>query len=221
MGTDPTLPALQRLRRYLRSTGRYGPSPFLVGHYGGLGELAQGFCRTSAVGGGIYILGREVASITMIGKDPQTDNGDSHSSPATDSGLRWSLRLEGFDQEVRAATVVTSPDYLPVDLQPKAHLITSPSPATSPRSTFARGIVLIDRPIHFISSGQATSSLEDPDPENEEDNEVTQTSQTNDYIDTALLVFPPSSVDGGSATSSVNVLITGEASMSAPRNHCV
>jgi GDP dissociation inhibitor len=42
---DPTLPALKRLRGFLRSAGRYGNSPFLIGHYGGLGELAQGFCR--------------------------------------------------------------------------------------------------------------------------------------------------------------------------------
>ncbi|KAI0765549.1 GDP dissociation inhibitor-domain-containing protein, partial [Irpex lacteus] len=60
---DSTLPALQRVRRYLRSTGRYGPSSFLVGHYGGLGEIAQGFCRTSAVGGTTYILGRRILSI--------------------------------------------------------------------------------------------------------------------------------------------------------------
>ncbi|KAG8715406.1 Rab proteins geranylgeranyltransferase component A [Ceratobasidium sp. 423] len=45
---DQTLPALLRTRTYLRSVGRYGPSPFLIGHYGGAGELAQGFCRTCA-----------------------------------------------------------------------------------------------------------------------------------------------------------------------------
>lgn len=43
---ETTLPALKRTRQNLRSTGRYGPSPFLIGHYGGLGELAQGFCRS-------------------------------------------------------------------------------------------------------------------------------------------------------------------------------
>jgi RAB protein geranylgeranyltransferase component A len=42
---EPALPALRRARRYLRSMGRYGPSPFLVGLYGGAGEVAQGFCR--------------------------------------------------------------------------------------------------------------------------------------------------------------------------------
>ncbi|QRW15741.1 Rab proteins geranylgeranyltransferase component A [Rhizoctonia solani] len=62
--TDQTLPALVRTRTYLRSVGRYGPSPFLIGHYGGAGELAQGFCRTCAVQGGTYVLGRKVLEVT-------------------------------------------------------------------------------------------------------------------------------------------------------------
>ncbi|KAG9105409.1 Rab proteins geranylgeranyltransferase component A, partial [Ceratobasidium sp. 392] len=63
---DPTLPALIRTRTYLRSVGHYGPSSFLIGHYGGAGELAQGFCRTCAVRGGTYVLGRKVLSITRV-----------------------------------------------------------------------------------------------------------------------------------------------------------
>ncbi|CAE6450115.1 unnamed protein product [Rhizoctonia solani] len=62
-----TLPALVRTRTYLRSVGRYGPSPFLIGHYGGAGELAQGFCRTCAVQGGTYVLGRKVLEVTRHG----------------------------------------------------------------------------------------------------------------------------------------------------------
>lgn len=45
-GPDETAsPALERARKYLRSIGRYGPSAFLVGQYGGAGEVAQGYCR--------------------------------------------------------------------------------------------------------------------------------------------------------------------------------
>lgn len=43
--TEPAIPALQRLRKYLVSTGRFGSSPFLVGQYGGSSELLQGYCR--------------------------------------------------------------------------------------------------------------------------------------------------------------------------------
>lgn len=42
---EPALPSLIRARRYIRSIGRYGPRAFLVGQYGGAGEVAQGFCR--------------------------------------------------------------------------------------------------------------------------------------------------------------------------------
>ena len=43
--TDLTLEALRRTRRYIKSIGRYGSGAFLVGQYGGAGEIAQGFCR--------------------------------------------------------------------------------------------------------------------------------------------------------------------------------
>ncbi|CAE6508948.1 unnamed protein product [Rhizoctonia solani] len=74
---DQTLPALLRTRTYLRSVGRYGPSPFLIGHYGGSGELAQGFCRTCAVGGGTYVLGRKVVSVTRhVGPEAEEVGGE-------------------------------------------------------------------------------------------------------------------------------------------------
>ncbi|KEP49440.1 GDP dissociation inhibitor [Rhizoctonia solani 123E] len=78
---DQTLPGLLRTRTYLRSVGRYGPSPFLIGHYGGSGELAQGFCRTCAVGGGTYVLGRKVVSITR-----HDEKNATHRSLTTSSG---------------------------------------------------------------------------------------------------------------------------------------
>jgi RAB protein geranylgeranyltransferase component A len=43
--TEPSSQALERLARYLKSSGRYGTSPFLVAQYGGLSEILQGFCR--------------------------------------------------------------------------------------------------------------------------------------------------------------------------------
>lgn len=43
--TESSSQALERLARYLKSSGRYGTSPFLVAQYGGLSEILQGFCR--------------------------------------------------------------------------------------------------------------------------------------------------------------------------------
>ncbi|KIY70340.1 FAD/NAD(P)-binding domain-containing protein [Cylindrobasidium torrendii FP15055 ss-10] len=87
---EPTLPVVQRLHRYLRSAGRYGASPFLVGHYGSAGEIAQGFCRTAAVAGGVYILGRRVTSI---------------SSPTTPDG-RYTITLADFPEPITCSTLV-------------------------------------------------------------------------------------------------------------------
>ena len=42
---DRAAESVERTHRYLRSVGRYGPGAFLVGQYGGAGEVAQGFCR--------------------------------------------------------------------------------------------------------------------------------------------------------------------------------
>ncbi|KAF8760007.1 GDP dissociation inhibitor [Rhizoctonia solani] len=76
---DQTLPALVRTRTYLRSVGRYGPSPFLIGHYGGAGELAQGFCRTCAVQGGTQ--GKEGE-----GKEEEAQDEATHRSWTSSSG---------------------------------------------------------------------------------------------------------------------------------------
>ena len=43
--SDVALPALERLRRLIRATGRFGPSPLLLAHYGGPGDLIGGYSR--------------------------------------------------------------------------------------------------------------------------------------------------------------------------------
>jgi RAB protein geranylgeranyltransferase component A len=37
--------ALERAAAHLKGTGKYGNSAYLVGQYGGAGELAQSYCR--------------------------------------------------------------------------------------------------------------------------------------------------------------------------------
>ncbi|KAJ1308321.1 hypothetical protein OPQ81_004032 [Rhizoctonia solani] len=104
---DQTLPALLRTRTYLRSVGRYGPSPFLIGHYGGAGELAQGFCRTCAVGGGTFVLGRKVLKITRhegSSEEAKEGNETTHRSWTTPSGKTFTsyhppATFEGYGTE--------------------------------------------------------------------------------------------------------------------------
>ncbi|KZT66985.1 FAD/NAD(P)-binding domain-containing protein [Daedalea quercina L-15889] len=192
---DPTLPSLQRIRKYLRSTGRYGPSSFLVGHYGGLGEIAQGFCRTAAVGGAAYILSHNISSV-----EPDQD------------GRKYRISLEGLDESLSCDLIISSPGYPSPE---------SPSPAatdiaTSSNHAIARAITVIDSPLSFSTPGASSDSAIDI-PAAEEAGVQEEQTPSKQELDTALLVFPPSSLPGGSSQAAADVLVTGEGSMSAPK----
>ncbi|EQC24878.1 hypothetical protein SDRG_17231 [Saprolegnia diclina VS20] len=58
----PPTPSLDRLYGFLSSIGRFAPSPFLTPLYG-ISEVAQAFCRLSAVYGGIYYLRAPLAGV--------------------------------------------------------------------------------------------------------------------------------------------------------------
>ncbi|XAO23047.1 hypothetical protein I312_101825 [Cryptococcus bacillisporus CA1280] len=96
---DQTLHALMKTRRYLKSLGRYGSSAFLVGQYGGSGEIAQGFCRGCAVYGGIYVLGQ-------FGKPTLIDANDENVT----------LKLPCHPRPVTAKYLISSPNHLPSSL---------------------------------------------------------------------------------------------------------
>ncbi|WVN85715.1 uncharacterized protein L203_100866 [Cryptococcus depauperatus CBS 7841] len=93
---DETLPALIRTRRYLKSIGRYGPSAFLVGQYGGAGEITQGFCRACAVFGGTYVLGAS-AKPELI-------------EPCMD-GL--TIKVPCHPRPVKISHLISAPDHVP------------------------------------------------------------------------------------------------------------
>ena len=204
---DATLPAMIRLRSYLRSSGRYGASPFLVGHYGGLGEIAQGFCRVSAVNGGVYILDKNAEKITP---------------PLQDSGGKFVVELDEFPEPLTADILVATLDQLPVELHP-------PAPAVS-LSVIARCIIVIDKPIPFpplLSSGEDPGD-DEPEPvpaavESDDTGGATSrstqsgTSVESSPIDTSVIIFPPSSVKGGSSTRAAQIFITGAGTLSAPQ----
>ncbi|KAI0337560.1 FAD/NAD(P)-binding domain-containing protein [Trametopsis cervina] len=202
--TDPTLPALQRIRRYFRSTGRYGPSSFLVGHYGGAGEIAQGFCRTSAVGGATYILGR---SVTSINRPPSLGV----------SSRRYAVHLEDVPEQLYCDVLLASQDYA----NEGGGTASDASIAATDTYLFARCVAIIDKPIHFPGGSDESVSSSNMDDPMYTAHPETQQPQPSSEIDTAVLVFPPSSLNGGSTTSSVNALITGEGSQSTPRGKSI
>ncbi|EMD31811.1 hypothetical protein CERSUDRAFT_119383 [Gelatoporia subvermispora B] len=208
---DPTLPALQRLRRYSKSVGRYGPSAFLVGHYGGVGEVAQGFCRTSAVSGGTYILGRRLLSITQLPSQGRTEK-------FKEVGRKYAIELEEFPERLTCDMIISSPDYIPSELSSHASAVPPPLSSTSGTPTdmypVARCIAVIDSPIRFLATGPSPETRTSGDTSSDE--QAPQEKGATGEVDTAMLIFAPSSVSGGSTTSAAHMLVTGEGSMSAP-----
>ncbi|KAJ2984837.1 hypothetical protein NUW54_g10361 [Trametes sanguinea] len=215
---EPTLPALQRIRQYLRSAGRYGASPFLVGHYGGLGETAQGFCRTSAVKGGTYILGRRVLSVKPPRSATDSTPVDEKAGPSSSAPARYSVELDELEEPLTAKLLLSSPDYLPTP----ATSSFLPNSTSSSTYAVARCIAIIDKPLVFTP----TDGPDEPGPadveETMEDSEAEPSTKSapNHEVDTAVLVFPPSSLADGSSTVAAHVLVAGEGSVSAPRGKC-
>ncbi|KAL4067295.1 GDP dissociation inhibitor-domain-containing protein [Scleroderma yunnanense] len=186
---EPTSSALTRVQSCLRSTGRYGPSPFLVSYYGGSGELAQGFCRAAAVNGGVYILGRRITNITF--NDPSL-------SRDTNGGHRYTLELDGFPEPLHASCLLSSLPHIPDRLRWR---IVPDLPEPSYGQPFpcrvARGIVILDGVISPPCSAD-------------------EESQTEQGSDSLIMVFPPASIKGGSDVSSVQVLTVASGTMCAP-----
>ena len=176
---DPTLPALKRVRHYFLSSGRYGPSPFLIGHYGGLGELVQGFCRVSAVNGSTYILSHTTSSTLA--------------KPL--ASRRYSFSLNGLEESIDCDLLISS--------------IESPDPRNADAVTaVARCIAIVDNPLIFVTPEVETPLEGSPQP-------------VATAVDTALVIFPPSTLPGGSETAAAHVFVTGEGSMSAPKGNCM
>jgi hypothetical protein len=197
----------------LRSSGRYGPSPFLVAHYGGAGEITQGFCRAAAVHGAVYALGHDILSVAPASGDVDQD------------GV-FELDVRDFPDRITCDVVLSAADLLPDALRAVAQAVPAPgNMGASQSAVLARGIVLLDNGVYFDPPGAAPADAEQADSEpleSEASSEETDTCGTpaRKPVDTAILVFPPGSVTGGSASVAATAFIAGEASMSTPAGKC-
>lgn len=64
--------ALPRIAMHLRSIGVFGPGfGAVIPKWGGLSEISQVACRSSAVGGGVYVLGKGVAAVDGPSNEPE------------------------------------------------------------------------------------------------------------------------------------------------------
>lgn len=123
---------MERIRRHITGIGRYGNAAYLVGQYGGAGEMAQCFCRASAVQGGTFVLGHKIKTCS------QGLSGSSGSAV-------WSISLEGIEGATTVEYLVGDSDVvekvLPCEAKDKAPL---------PRVISSiSGILLLDRGISF------------------------------------------------------------------------
>ncbi|CAA7259504.1 unnamed protein product [Cyclocybe aegerita] len=218
--TEPTFPTLRRLQQYLRSAGRYGPSPFLIGHYGCLGDIAQGFCRAAAVSGAVYILGRKVTNISraFLTKTEEKDDFPSSSDEKEKLAFNYNIDLEDFPDTLSCNLIISSPTYIPSALREETLQVPSPSREfDSNVSCLARCVAILDQALALRMQDPQPSTPE-PTEEDEEDSQTAETAPKAVGVDTAILVFPPSSVAGGSTAHSAAVLINGEGSLSTPRD---
>ncbi|KAK5809624.1 GDP dissociation inhibitor-domain-containing protein [Linnemannia elongata] len=90
-----TTEGLKSVKVYLQSLGRYGNSAYLCPLYGVGSELAQAFCRVSAVYGGIYMLQHALDKHTV---DKETN--------------KWQSVVDHTGQTLKANQIICSREYL-------------------------------------------------------------------------------------------------------------
>ncbi|RIA85677.1 GDP dissociation inhibitor [Glomus cerebriforme] len=129
-----TIQGLTYTQKYLKSLGRYGNAAFLVALYGAASEISQGFCRISAVFGGIYMLNHSVKHLLI---DESSNNF---------TGL-----IDVNGQQLSSTYLITAIDYIPENLLQE----------NEECEQISRAIVIIDHFIH--EEDDATLTIFPPD----------------------------------------------------------
>ncbi|KAG0365103.1 hypothetical protein BGZ54_006868 [Gamsiella multidivaricata] len=94
-----TAEGLKSVKVYLQSLGRYGNSAYLCPLYGVGSELAQAFCRVSAVYGGIYMLQHKL----------EKHNVDKNAN-------QWKSVVDHTGQTLQANQLICTREYLSTDM---------------------------------------------------------------------------------------------------------
>ncbi|GAA5853500.1 hypothetical protein JCM8547_002480 [Rhodosporidiobolus lusitaniae] len=182
--SDPALPALQRLRSIIHAVGRYGPSPYLVGHYGGAGDLVGGFSRICAVWGGGQILGHTLGPLDlsppagkpvppsqppfMVHENPPpppaaasgSSSHDSSEMPARPLGIPVTLE-EGKEPTIFTGDWVVSAPHLLPTLFPSSTPPSSAATAATPEAV--RLIAVLSSPVSFPPPREEQEGGDEPD----------------------------------------------------------
>lgn len=184
--------AMARTRAYLQSLGRFGNGAYLLGQYGGAGELAQGFCRSAAVHGGTFVLGRPVRTLRRDGDE-------------------WLVELSDVAEAFRVRRVAGSRDALCAQaIYPEA--MQEPK---MPGLIEYTGIVVTDTPLAFEGERGTGAPVGGGQPPTGE-----QPSAAPSYTgpETALVVLPPGAAQN---TNAVMVTMQGEGTFACPKGQFV
>ncbi|MCO5570209.1 hypothetical protein L7F22_023927 [Adiantum nelumboides] len=128
---------MERIKTHIDSVGRYGNSAYLVGQYGGAGEMAQCFCRAAAVQGATFVLSHRIERLEK------------------DEGPRsWKLKLEGVDGETSSDFVVGDADCLRQRLPRKG----AAARRGKKGKTMMKGVLVLDRSIPFDDPSSSSAS---------------------------------------------------------------
>jgi RAB protein geranylgeranyltransferase component A len=164
---------IERMRKFQRSLGRYGPGAFLYTLYG-IADIPQGFARLCAIFGGTFVLRHAVQAIVTAPADwnppaepekkdesseksltPEDSSASvsSHSdqtvstSPAPlffeGNGRRFRGVLSAGGQLLTANCLVTDPEYVPNYVESS--------------STICRCAILSDRPLNLQANAVSDS----------------------------------------------------------------
>ncbi|CAO1629432.1 unnamed protein product [Sympodiomycopsis kandeliae] len=129
-----TREGITRIQSHLKSIGQYGNSAYLVTQYGGIGDLIQGYCRVSAVKGSVFVLGKDIRSITRQDE-------------------RYEIKLEDIEETFTADTIIAPQDTL------SNHNLFEPTPQPEPQRTL-QSLLLLDRSLSIPTQSQDQDPIE-------------------------------------------------------------
>jgi len=183
-----------------------------------VGELSQGFCRTAAVNGAVYILGRRIISISLDSSSIQPN--EIQLDPPSRS-FRYSLNLEDIPESLHASVILGPVSYASDQVTNLSwHSFISPSfQPLYTLTSIARCVAIIEHSIVLRPPSPVVDNTDDDDDDDDKSIEGEEASPDKS-LDTAILVFPPNSLESGSSQYTAVVLITGEGALSTPKGKC-
>jgi len=104
-----------QLKLFMSSLGVFCPEPLIIPMYGA-GEIPQGFCRSAAVHGGIYLLRRNIKKIHI--KDnaftgtAETDSGQKITAKYVIGSLDYFNNVEKTEEGVHRCTIISNKKFL-------------------------------------------------------------------------------------------------------------